>query len=698
MTSSERPSANQEWQNQPSETHEDDFDLILLGPMQERRGRSLGNTRISITLPSRKPFRRIKRGVLEATEVAEEPQGWLSRGVYWAKRALIGVPLPTARAEHERLTKFKALAVLSSDAISSVAFATEAILINLVVAGSMHLGATLPISLVILALLVIVTLSYRQTIPAYPNGGGSYIVARENLGLLPGLVAASALMIDYVLNVAVCIAAGVHNIVSVFPTLQSYVVPMDLALMAVMTILNLRGLRESGSIFALPTYFFIVSASLLIIVGLIKAYIFLHQPLIGTFTPAVQAIEPLSLLIILRSFATGCTAMTGIEAISNGIPVFEKPETRNASITLTWMAVILGLLFLGITLLAMTYAVQAQPSGDPTVIALIAQRVFSGPLTFFFPIFQLSVLGILTLSAETSYADFPRLASLLARDNFLPRQLAFRGDRLVFSTGIVPLAILSCVLLIIFAGNTNALINLFAVGVFIAFTLSQAGMVVHWWRLRMTERRWLRSLIINALGALTTGLVALVVASMKFVQGAWIVVILVPIMVLMFLSISRHYKRFEQERTFDLPVRPEQIHHRLIVPIDRLDRAAVQSLAYARSISSHVTAVHVVIDEEHVEQLQTDWERWQKQIAADEKTHLLIIESPYRSLSRPLLAYIDAIHQRHPQEIVTVILPEYVIAHWWEYLLHNHMALRLKAALLFRPGVAVLNLPQHMRD
>jgi amino acid transporter len=698
VTSSEGPSANQERLNQPSETHEDDFDLILLGAMQERRGRALGNTRISITLPSRKPFRRIKRGVLEATEVAEEPQGWLSRGVYWTKRALIGVPLPTARAEHERLTKFKALAVLSSDAISSVAFATEAILINLVAAGSVHLGATLPISLVILALLVIVTLSYRQTIPAYPNGGGSYIVARENLGLVPGLVAASALMIDYVLNVAVCVAAGVHNIVSVFPHLGPYVVPMDLALMAVMTILNLRGLRESGSIFALPTYFFIVSASLLIIVGLIKAYIFLHQPLIGVFTPTVQAIEPLSLLIILRSFATGCTAMTGIEAISNGIPVFEKPETRNASITLTWMAVILGSLFLGITLLVMTYAVQAQSSGDPTVIAMIAQRVFSGPLAFFFPIFQLSVLGILTLSAETSYADFPRLASLLARDRFLPTQLAFRGDRLVFSTGIVSLAVLACILLIIFAGDTNALINLFAVGVFIAFTLSQAGMVVHWWRLRATERRWLRSLIINALGALTTGLVALVVALMKFVQGAWIVVILVPLIVLMFLGISRHYKRFEQERTFYLPVRPEDIHHRLIVPIDRLDRAAVQSLAYARSISPHVTAVHVVVDEEHVEQLQADWGRWQKQIAADEKTHLLIIESPYRSLLRPLLAYIDAIHQRHPQEIVTVILPEYVIAHWWEYLLHNHMALRLKAALLFRPGVAVLNLPQHMRD
>lgn len=697
--SSEEPFVLQkEQQSQSSETHEDDFDLILLGPMQERRGRIPGNTRICITLPSHQPFRRIKRGILEATEAAEVPESKLSRSVYWIKRALIGVPLATARAEHERLTKFKALAVLSSDAISSVAFATEAILINLVAAGSLHLGVTLPISLVILALLVIVTLSYRQTIPAYPNGGGSYIVARENLGTLPGLVAAAALMIDYVLNVAVCVAAGVHNVVSIFPTLQSYVVPLDLVLVAVVTILNLRGVRESGSIFALPTYFFIVSACLLILVGLIKAYIFLHQPLIGQFTPTVQAIEPLSVLIILRSFATGCSAMTGIEAISNGIPIFEKPETRNASITLTWMAVILGSLFLGITLLAMTYATQAQPSGNPTVIAMIAQHVFSGPLAFFFPIFQLSVLGILTLSAETSYADFPRLAALLARDRFLPTQFAFRGDRLVFSTGIVLLAILAGILLISFSGDTNALINLFAVGVFIAFTLSQAGMVMHWWRLRTTQRGWQRSLAINTIGATTTGLVALIVASMKFVEGAWIVIVIVPIMVLIFLGISHHYKRFEHGRTFNLPVRPQDIQHRLVVPIDRLDRAAIQSLAYARSISPYVTAVHVVVDEEHVEQLQVDWQRWQKQIAADEKTHLLIIESPYRSLLRPLLAYIDAVHQRHPQETLTVILPEYVIAHWWEYLLHNQMALRLKAALLFRPGVAVLNLPQHVRD
>ena len=399
----------------PAISDEDDFDLILLGRMEERQGSKPGNVRIRVTLPRHKPFHRIKEGTLEATEVAGAPEEPVARTFYWLKRALIGVPLSTLAAEGERLSKFKALAVLSSDAISSVAFATEAILINLVVAGSLHLGLTLPISLVILGLLTIVTLSYRQTIPAYPSGGGSYIVARENLGLLPGLVAASALMIDYVLNVAVCVAAGVHNVVSIFPVLQPYVVAMDLALVILMTLLNLRGIRESGSIFALPTYFFVVSASLLIVVGLVKAYVFLHQPLIGQFTPTVQAIEPLSIFIILRSFATGCSAMTGVEAISNGIPLFRKPETRNAAITLTWMALILGSLFLGITLLAMTYAVQAEPLGDPTVIAKIAQHVFSGPLIFLFPIFQLSVLGILTLSAETrNFRIFVNLTSYRA--------------------------------------------------------------------------------------------------------------------------------------------------------------------------------------------------------------------------------------------------------------------------------------------
>ncbi|GER89116.1 amino acid permease [Dictyobacter vulcani] len=676
----------------------DDFDVILFGPMEERSGSRLGDRRVRMVLPARQPFHRLKEGTLEATESAEIPEGRMRQATYWLKRALIGVPIATARADNERLTKFKALAVLSSDAISSVAFATEAILINLVAAGSSALVWTLPISLVILALLIVVTLSYRQTIPAYPNGGGSYTVARENLGVVPGLVAAAALMIDYVLNVAVCVAAGVHNVISLFPSLQSYVIPMDLTLVLLMMVLNLRGIRESGTIFALPTYFFIVSAFLLIGLGLTKAYVFHHQPLIGHFVPVVQSIEPLTIFVLLRSFATGCSAMTGVEAISNGIPIFRKPETRNASITLTWMACILGALFLGVTLLAMTYAVQAEPSGNPTVIAKIASDVFTGPLVFLFPIFQLSVLGILTLSAETSFADFPRLASLLARDKFLPLMFSFRGDRLAFSSGIIALAVLSAILLIFFNGDTNALINLFAVGVFIAFTLSQSGMVVHWWRLRTSQKSWRRSMIINGTGALTTALVALVVATMKFLEGAWIVVILIPLMVWLFLSISRHYHLVEQERTFDLPLRPQDIHHRIIVPIDRLDRATIQSLAYARSIATHVTAVHVDVDEEHTDQMRADWERWQKQIPEDEGIHLLIIASPFRSLVRPLLAYIDIIHQRHPEAILTVILPEFVVSHWWEYLLHNQTALRLKTSLLFRPGIAVLNLPQHLRN
>jgi amino acid transporter len=326
---------------------------------------------------------------------------------------------------------------------------------------------------------------------------------------------------------------------------------MDLALVIVMTLLNLCGRGESSSIFAFPTYFFIANASLLIVVGLVKAYVFLHQPLIGQFTPTMQAIEPFSIFVILRSFATGCSAMTGVEAISNGIPIFHEPETRNAASTLTWMAAILGSLFLGITLLAMTYAVEASPSGDPTVIAKLASHVFSGPLSFLlFLIFQFSVLGILTLSAQTSYAAFPRLASLLARDGYLPKQFALEGDRLVFSVGIITLAVLAAFLLIIFKGNMNALINLFAVSVFIAFTLSQAGMVVHWWRLRTTERRWLRSLLINGVGALTTALVVLVVASMKFLEGVWIVVVVVPMMVVVFIGISHHYKHTEMNPLF----------------------------------------------------------------------------------------------------------------------------------------------------
>ncbi len=673
----------------------EDEDPSLLVRAEVRPGSLPGNERVRIVRPSQTSFRRISHGLLEATNIVEEPRTPLAR----IKRFLIGAPIASSRAEHERLTKFKALAVLSSDAISSVAYATEAILITLVVAGSGNLWVTLPISIAIVALLGIVAISYRQTIPAYPNGGGSYIVAKDNLGSMPGLVAAASLLIDYVLTVAVSISSGVLNLASLFsghiPT--TYIVIIDVALVLIVTVVNLRGVRESGSIFAIPTYIFIFSALVLIVVGCIKSFFVHHNPLIGHFA-YVAATEPLTIFLILKSFAAGCSAMTGVEAISNGVPAFKKPETRNAATTLTWMAVILATLFIGITILAMSYAIEAKASGNPTVIAQIAVQVFNGPLFFMFPVFQIATLLILTLAANTSYSDFPRLASLLARDNFLPHQFAFRGDRLAFSIGITFLAVLAGLLLVAFQGNTTQLINLYAVGVFMSFTLSQSGMVRHWWRLRNENRGWQRRLAINALGALTTFLVAIVIASTKFLEGAWIVVILIPLLVLMFMAIHHHYERVERTRTAVIPLHPRDIHHRLIVPIAGLDRVSVQSLAYARSITRHVTAVHVAIDAHDADMVREAWNRWQKYLAEEEETHLIVIESPFRSLSRPLLAYIDTVHELFPDDTLTVILPEFVVSHWWEHILHNQTALRLKAALLFRPGIVVTSVPQHLRE
>lgn len=654
-----------------------------------------GNERVRVVLTNQRAFRRISTGLLEATELSQAPQGGLARVLYNIKRVLIGAPIATAQAEQERLTKFKALAVLSSDAISSVAYATEAILITVVAAGSGVLGLTLPISFAIVGLLAIVAISYRQTIPAYPNGGGSYIVAKDNLGTSAGLVAAASLLIDYVLTVSVSISAGVQNLASLFPTLGPYVVDIDVALVVLVTVVNLRGVRESGSIFAIPTYVFIASALTLIIIGCLKAFVFQHQPVIGVYS-TVKAAEPLSLFLILKSFAAGCSAMTGVEAISNGVPAFKKPEPRNARATLTWMAVILGTLFIGITVLATSYHIQANATGNPTVIAQIALQVFSGPLYFMFPVFQIATLFILTLAANTSYSDFPRLSSLLARDKFLPSQFAFRGDRLAFSIGIVFLAILAGALLVGFHGDTTSLINLYAVGVFMSFTLSQAGMVRHWWRLRHEHKGWQRSMVINGLGAFTTLVVSLVIASTKFLEGAWIVVVLIPLLVLMFMAINSHYTRVERERTTDIPVHPKDIHHRLIVPVAELDGATIQSLAYARSITKHVTAVHVAVDLDDAEKVRKRWDHWQKQLHHDEETHLVIIESPFRSLARPLLAYIDTIHELFPEDTLTVILPEFVVAHWWEHFLHNQTAFRLKAALLFRPGIVVTNVPLHL--
>lgn len=668
-------------------------DPTFLLQTEVRKGKSIGDERVRWELPRETPLKRIASGVLEATKVSQAPQSRLD----YVKRFLIGSPLTTAQSEQERLTKFKALAVLSSDAISSVAYATESILITVVAAGSGRLWLVLPISGAIVALLAIVAISYRQTIPAYPNGGGSYIVAKDNLGTLPGLIAAASLLIDYVLTVAVSISAGVLSLASLFTVFSPYVVIIDVVLVVLVTVVNLRGVRESGSIFALPTYLFIGSALLMIVVGLVKSFLIQHHPLIAHFA-AAPVMEPLGMYLILRSFAAGCSAMTGVEAISNGVPAFKKPEPRNAATTLTWMAVTLGVLFIGISLLATSYGVEANAAGNPTVIAQIAGQIFDGPLYFMNPVFIISVLLILTLAANTSYSDFPRLSSLLARDHFLPHQFAFRGDRLAFSIGIVCLAILASLLLIVFNGNTTNLISLYAVGVFMSFTLSQSGMVRHWWRLRSQHAGWLRSLLINGLGAVTTLLVAVIIAYTKFTSGAWIVVVLIPLLVLMFLAIHRHYLQVERERTTDLPLHYQEIHHRLIVPLRHLSQLTRQCLAYARSTSPHVTAVYVVQDQQIADALQAEWARWQESLSAEEQIHLELIKPTHRMFRRSILQYIDAMHQANPTDTITVILPESSEASLLKRLFTNPQISRLKTDLYFRPEIVVTNISMYQQQ
>jgi amino acid transporter len=673
-------------------------DLAYLRRAELLQGSVPGQERIRIIRPNRTSLQRVDNGLFKATEPRVAPSGSASRVIYHVKRFLIGNPLSNEQSVHERLTKFKALAVLSSDAISSVAYATELCMGVLILAGGGALTTLLPITGAIVLLLAIVALSYSQTIPAYPNGGGSYIVAKDNLGNWAGLIAAAALLVDYVLTVSVSVTSGVLNLLSL-PALQHfspYLVMIDVLVIVIITIVNLRGIRESGSIFSLPTYFFVGSAFLMIVVGLFRSYVIEHHPLINSF-PHVNGVAPLGVFLVLRAFASGCSAMTGTEAISNGVPAFKKPEPQNARLTLISMAAILGSLFIGITLLTMTFGLIPDPTGKVTLISQIATHTFSGtPLSFMYPVFQIATLFILVLAANTSYADFPRLASLLARDNFLPHQFAFRGDRLAFSTGIICLAILASLLEVIFGGDTTHLVDLYAVGVFISFTLSQSGMVLHWWRLRAQERHWLRSLTINGIGAAATLTVAVVITSTKFLLGAWIVVILIPLLVLMFIGIHRHYTRVEGERTTNIPPKPAEIQHLFIVPIAGLDRVSVQSLSYARSISHQVIAVHVAIDEDDAHHVREAWEAWSSQINPAEKLDLVIIESPYRSLAAPLLAYIDTIHELYSDITLTVLLPEFVVDHWWEHILHNQTALRLKAALLFRPGIVVTNMPQHL--
>jgi amino acid transporter len=639
------------------------------------------------------------------------------------KRFLVGQPLRTSQAVHERLTKRVALAVFSSDALSSVAYATEQIMLVLAVAAtySHDSGAffyVLPISLVIAVLLWLVTTSYRQTINAYPSGGGAYIVAKENLGTTAGLTAAASLLVDYVLTVSVSVAAGVEAITSAaqgtdLAWLAGHRAALCVGIIGLGALANLRGIRESGSIFAVPTYVFLFSFLGMIAWGL--AYYALNHGAIAVPTVADPtfaegyALQPLSLLLILGAFANGCTALTGVEAISNGVPAFRRPESRNAGTTLLWMALLLTVMFLGTSGLAYLYGVE--PRQDETIISQFARTIFADPhMRWAYYLVQASTAAILVLAANTSFADFPRLAGLMARDRFLPQQFMNVGDRLVFSNGILILAFFSALLVWVFRGDTSRLIPLYAVGVFLSFTLSQAGMVRHWWRMRDEgpgardetaaplalqpspgARGWRRSMIINGLGAVATALVLVVFLLTKFIHGAWIVVVVVPLLVAMFRSIHRYYVNINaQLQLGDVsPLVPR--HNRVIIPVARVHRGMIHVLEYALGLSDDVEAVYVEIDPAETDQVRKDWERLHCDIP------LKVLPSPYRSLVGVLVDYINAVDAARGEDVVTVLLPEFVTTHWWQQFLHNQSTFLLKTALLYRTGIVVSSVPYHVK-
>lgn len=668
------------------------------------------------------------------------------------KRFIIGRALRTEQAAHERLSKKTALAVFSSDALSSTAYATEEILLVLAVAAAFgQAGAfryVVPISIGIGVLLIIVATSYRQTIHAYPSGGGAYIVAKENLGTNAGLVAGAALLVDYVLTVAVSIAAGVAAITSMvqgtrYAWLSEHKVLLCLIFISFIAIANLRGVRESGALFATPTYAFLASFLFMIGYGVFSYYTYGGAaPVPGPeeiktaegYTP-----QPLTLFLMLGAFSNGCTALTGIEAISNGVPAFKKPEARNAATTLIVMAALLTTMFLGTSVLAYLYGVH--PHESETVISQFARIMFTGPMFWFYYVVQIATALILVLAANTSFADFPRLSSLLARDRYLPRQFATRGDRLVFSNGIVILALFAGILVIVFGGDTSRLIPLYAVGVFLSFTLSQSGMVRHWLResgkikrqngkrsrvedeihftestvdreslpdaeLAASEERgetfisdevtnishWKKSITINAIGAVATFIVLCVFIATKFIHGAWIVVVVIPLLVFMFRAIHNHYVGVAKQLSTEGLESLRPLNHSVIVPISGIHRGVVSALQYAKSIApDHVEAVYVDFDEEATAKLREKWERWGAGIK------LVVLPSPYRELTRPLLRYITRLEKKNENDVVTVLLPEFVPAKWWQHLLHNQSSLMLKGALLFKEGVIVISVPYHLK-
>ena len=608
------------------------------------------------------------------------------------KRLLLGDPLHNREAMHQRLSNPVALAVFSSDALSSVAYAPQEIMLMLALAGTAALSLTLPIAVAIGVLLVIVVLSYRQTIREYPGGGGSYIVAKENLGIIPGLVAGASLLVDYILTVAVSISAAVAAITSAVPGLLPYTVPMAVGFVLLLAVANLRGVKESGTLFAGPTFAFIALIGFMVITGLIR---FATGNPITVPAPAeqIEVVQSLGLFLVLKAFASGCTAMTGVEAIANGVQAFRQPEDKNASITLTWMAGILLFLFTGIALLSTLAGVQ--PSETETVISQLSREMFGTGWLYY--VISASVAAILVLAANTAYADFPRLSSFVADDDFLPHQLRDRGHRLVFSNGIILLTIAAIVLLVAFGGVTTRLIPLYAVGVFLSFTLSQAGMVRH--HLRIRESGWQRSLVINALGATATGIVTAVIATAKFTHGAWIVLILIPTIVAFFLWVRRQYERVRK----DLAIRPDEfadldwqsynrMHNHVIVLVKSIDRRLVRALRYARTLQAdRIEAVYVDIDGDAAGFRK----RWDK---AAFGIKLTVIDSPYREILGPIMEFIRAVPRPTNDHVVTVILPEYAPENFGDAMLHDQTSLFLKQQLFGEPGVILTDVPYHINE
>ena len=667
----------------------------MIGGRRQLKGRKTADRRVRVERPHSPYFRYAGPGALIAREAASEPRTPGGRAVARLRQAVFGRRLANTEEIEERLSKTKALAIFSSDAISSSAYATEEILRVLVIAGAGALLVSVEVAAAIAVLLAVVSLSYRQVCRAYPNGGGAYIVARTNLAPIYGLIAAAALLIDYVMTVAVSTAAAIAQIQSVIPAAYDIRIEIAFVSIALITIATLRGLRESGNIFAVPTYLFVSLALAIVAIGVVRIATGAAAPIPSEPDAVPFGTEQLGVLLLLKAFAGGSVALTGVEAIANGVPAFKPPEAKNAANTMTAMAVLLAILFIGLTVFAVAFGLRPTEEGGPSVVALAARTAFGAGSPFFYT-FAASTALILFLAANTSFNAFPRLAAILSEDGYMPRQFSFRGDRLAYSWGIVLLAAVAFTLLAAFGGDTHALIPLYSVGVFLCFTLSQIGMVKHWRRVRGSGWRW--RLVANALGGVMTAVVLGIVVFEKFADGAYLVVILVPVLVAMMLFISQQYQRSFRELAVDpaLVVPPPHREERVVVPIAGLDRAAIQAINVGRSISDDVRAVYISGDHEDAAAVRAAFERQVPGVP------LVVVESPYRALAGPMLAYLDVLDAAwppgKPEPITFVAIPEYVARSWWERILYNQSAKRLRSLLLGRKHTVIVNVPYRRED